>query len=53
MVSVIVEAENTWEWWAPYATNIIFQGIFADQDYAEAFDELGYRHLLGHRGRQE
>ena len=53
VVSVIVEAENTWEWWAPYATNIIFQGIFADQDYAEAFDELGYRHLLGHRGRQE
>ncbi|MCK7486187.1 MAG: hypothetical protein MZU97_12035 [Bacillus subtilis] len=27
---------NPWEWWAPYASNIIFQGIFAGQTYEEA-----------------
>lgn len=54
VVAVIVEAENTWEWWAPYATNIIFQGIFANQDYEEAVDALGYRYLMNRpRGRQE
>lgn len=50
---VMVEAVNDWEWWAPYATNIIFQGIFADQSYDEAVDELGFRYLAGARGRQE
>ena len=53
VVSVIVEAENTWEWWAPYATNIIFQGIFANQSYNEAVDALGYRYLAGTRARRE
>ncbi len=53
VVSVIVEAENDWEWWAPYATNIIFQGIFANQDYEEAVDSLGYRYIVGPSGRQE
>ena len=38
---VLVEAQNTWEWWAPYATNIIFQGIFADQTFEEAVEALG------------
>ncbi len=53
VVVVMVEAVNTWEWWAPYATNIIFQGIFADQSYDEAVDALGFRYLAGTRGRQE
>lgn len=53
IVIVMVEAVNKWEWWAPYATNIIFQGIFADQSYDEAVDELGFRYLAGARGRQE
>lgn len=53
IVVVMVEAVNTWEWWAPYATNIIFQGIFADQSYDEAVDALGFRYLAGARGRQE
>ena len=40
VVVVLVEAANEWEWWAPYATNIIFQGIFADQTYEEAVNAL-------------
>jgi len=53
VVVVMVEASNPWEWWAPYATNIIFQGIFADQTYQEAVDALGFKYLAGPRGRQE
>jgi len=40
VVVVLVEAANEWEWWAPYATNIIFQGIFANQTYEEAVEAL-------------
>ena len=40
VVVVLVEAVNDWEWWAPYATNIIFQGIFANQNYDEAVSSL-------------
>lgn len=40
VVVVLVEAVNDWEWWAPYATNIIFQGIFAGQSYEEAVESL-------------
>ncbi|MBB5225558.1 penicillin-binding protein 2 [Treponema ruminis] len=40
VVVVLVEAANEWEWWAPYATNIIFQGIFANQTYDEAVQAL-------------
>ena len=38
VVCVLVEAANQWEWWAPYASNIIMQGIFANQTYDEAID---------------
>jgi len=40
VVVVMVEAENEWEWWAPKAANVIFQGIFADQTYEEAVETL-------------
>lgn len=53
VVVVMVEASNPWEWWAPYATNIIFQGIFADQTFDEAVDKLGFRFIAGPRGRRE
>ncbi len=39
-VVVMVEGTNEWEWWAPKAANIIFQGIFADQTYDEAVTAL-------------
>ena len=54
IVVVLVEAQNKWEWWAPYATNIIFQGIFADQTYEEAVEALGGKRFLpAVRVRQE
>jgi penicillin-binding protein 2 len=40
VVSVIVEAANDWEWWAPWCSAIIFQGIFANQTYEEAIRTL-------------
>lgn len=53
VVSCIVEACNPWEWWAPYATNIILQGIFAKQTYEEAVQALGFNYLIRNRARQE
>ena len=53
VVSVIVEASNPWEWWAVYASAIIFQGIFADQNFEEAVRSLGFQHLPGLRSRGE
>lgn len=44
IVVAMIEAANPWEWWAPYATNIVFQGYFAGQTYEEAASTLG---LLG------
>ena len=53
VIATIVEAVNNWEWWAPYATNIVFQGIFADQTYDQAVDALGFRYILKANGRME
>jgi len=57
VVAVIVEAVNVWEWWAPYATNLIFQGIFGNQTYEQALAALpNVRYVLNNRekvGRQE
>ncbi|MDR1972501.1 MAG: penicillin-binding protein 2 [Treponema sp.] len=53
VVSIIVEAANSWEWWAPYASAIIFQGIFADQSYEEAVAALGLQYLMPVQGRRE
>ncbi|MBD5404267.1 MAG: penicillin-binding protein 2 [Treponemataceae bacterium] len=53
VVSAIVEACNDWEWWAPYATNIILQGIFANQTFEEAISDLGFKYLMKQRSRQE
>ena len=53
VVCVSVESTNTWEWWAPYASNIIFQGIFAKQTYEEAIEALGFGAIQKPVGRQE
>ena len=45
IVTVMVEASNPWDWWSPYATAIIFQGIFANQTYEEAVAALGWQYL--------
>lgn len=54
VVVVLVEAANIWEWWAPYAANIIFQGIFANQTYEEAVKSLPHvRYYTRPTGRQD
>ncbi|MDR3193027.1 MAG: penicillin-binding protein 2 [Treponema sp.] len=53
VVSIIVEAANKWEWWAPYASAIIFQGIFANQTYEEAVRTLGLEYIAPLQGRRE
>jgi len=53
VVATLVEAVNTWEWWAPYATNIIIQGIFNDQTYEESANALGFKYLMKERTRRE
>jgi penicillin-binding protein 2 len=53
VVSIIVEAANKWEWWAPYASAIIFQGIFAQQSYEEAVQALGLQYMMPVQGRRE
>jgi penicillin-binding protein 2 len=53
VVSLIVEAANDWEWWAPYASAIIFQGIFSGQTYDEAVAALGLQYLIPVQGRRE
>ncbi|MDR2864910.1 MAG: penicillin-binding protein 2 [Spirochaetaceae bacterium] len=46
VVSIIVEAANNWEWWSPYASSIIYQGIFAHQSYEEAVAALNLQYLM-------
>ncbi|HUX40937.1 MAG TPA: penicillin-binding protein 2 [Rectinemataceae bacterium] len=53
VVVVMVEASNPWEWWAPYASNIIYQAIFGNQTYDQAVDTLGLRYLVPKKERQE
>ena len=53
VVATIVEAVNKWESWSPFATNIVIQGIFAEQTYDEAVDALGFRFLVKPKGRLE
>ncbi|MDR1838548.1 MAG: penicillin-binding protein 2 [Treponema sp.] len=53
VVSVIVEAANKWEWWAPYASAMIFQGYFANQTYEEAVRALGFQYLAPIQGYRE
>ena len=53
VVSMIVEACNPWEWWSPYGTNIIMQGIFGKQTYEEAAKALGLTYLARNGNRRE
>jgi len=53
VVTVIVEAANVWEWWATYASAIIFQGYFANQEYEDAVRSLGFQYLIPIQGRRE
>jgi len=50
VVVTMVEASNEWEWWAVRAANIIFQGIYANQNYDESIEALKWGWL--HNDRQ-
>jgi len=41
VVVTMIEASNPWEWWAPYAANVIFQAIFGGQDAESAAKAVG------------
>ncbi|MDX9828356.1 MAG: penicillin-binding protein 2, partial [Spirochaetia bacterium] len=51
VVVTMVEGSNPWEWWAPYASNLIFQSVFAGQDAENAAKAIGLKlnepHLQG------
>ena len=53
VVATIVEAVNPWEWWAPYATNIIIQGIIKNQTYEESIKVLGFEKIPKMQARAE
>ena len=41
VVTVVwIDAANEWDWWGPYATNILMQGIFNGTDYEETVEDL-------------
>ena len=48
VVCVQVEKTNPWEWWAPKAADMIFQGIFANQTYEEVIQALHPWYLVNH-----
>lgn len=41
VVVTMIEASNPWEWWAPYAANVIFQAVFGGQDAESAAKTVG------------
>ena len=45
VVVVMIEASNEWEWWAPKASNAIYQGIFANQSYEDVVKTLDIWYL--------
>jgi len=53
VVSVIVEAVNDWEWWAPYCSAVIYQALFANQSYEEAARVLGIQSSQPIQGYRE
>jgi penicillin-binding protein 2 len=54
VVVTMIEASNPWEWWAPYAANVIYQAMYAGQSAQEAAKTVGVN-LEGSsvRGRRE
>ena len=40
VVVVMVEATNPWQWWAPKAADIIYQGIFGHETFEQALKSL-------------
>ena len=53
VVVTFIDADNDWEWCAPYCTNIIIQGYFNDQTCEEAIEALHYNKKNKVSGRME
>ena len=44
VVTVVwIDAANEWDWWGPYATNIIVHGIYNSLDYEATIEDLRSR----------
>ncbi len=43
VVVTMIEASNPWEWWGPYAANVIYQAIFAGQSASDAAKTVGVK----------
>lgn len=43
VVVTMIEASNPWEWWGPYAANVIYQAIYAGQDAQTAAATVGVK----------
>jgi len=45
VVLTMVEASNEWEWWAPKAADIIYEGIFGNKTYEEVIRDFRKRRV--------
>jgi len=45
VVLTMVEASNEWEWWAPKAADIIYEGIFGHKTYEEVIGDFKKRRV--------
>ncbi len=43
VVVTMIEASNPWEWWGPYAANVVYQSIFAQEDAETAAKRVGVK----------
>jgi penicillin-binding protein 2 len=45
VVLTMVEATNEWEWWAPKAADIIYEGIFGNKSYEDVIRDFKKRRV--------
>ena len=45
VVVTMVEASNDWDWWAPKAADIIYEGIFGNMTYEEVIRDMKERRV--------
>ncbi len=45
VVVAIAEADENYDWWAPKATDIVFEGIFGNRTYEEVIEEWRRRRI--------
>jgi len=45
VLTMIEASENSWEWWAPKAADIIYEGIFGNKTYEEVIRDFRKRRI--------